>query len=909
MSSPVPLAALAVLPERGDNTAVAVRTIEAGTAVVLPGAAEPVRLPHTVPEGHRFAVAAVPRGAGLLSWNTPFATAERDLAPGDYVCTGRMLEVLRERRMAGAFPGRPNARNRPLDPYVLDEAALPPGRPVEPHPEPGTFLGFDRGRGRGAGTRNHLVVLGMSSSTASFAEALAARFTGGASGGCDGVAAVAHTEGGTGRPGNNHELVLRTLGGFLAHPNAGAVLMVDAPGAEPSAAAVLRHLAEHGRPRPAVPHAVLTRTGSFAQDLDRGAETVRGWLPRLAAARRTELPLAGLRIALQCGGSDAFSGVSANPLAGAVARELIRHGGGAVLAETDELIGAERYLLDNVRDAATARRFLAAVERFKEQVARHGHTAETNVSGGNLHRGLYNIVIKSIGAARKRDPAVRLDHVLEYAEPLPGPGYAFMDSPGNDLESVAGQVASGCNLVFFTTGNGSITNFPFVPTVKLVSTTGRYRRLAAEMDVNAGAYLDGEPMAGLTARTFELAVRVASGERTAGERARHSQVSIWRDWRQTRPLPLLARGAAAAPAELADRELPGRPLPARAGAAAPDTGFLGLDGGAGPLPDQVALIMPTSICSGRIALRLAERLHRHPLRPSRFTRVVALPHTEGCGASGGPSEDTYARTVVGHLTHPLVRAALLLEHGCEKTHNDYFRERLAEAGADPGAFGWASIQGDGGLEAVAERVAAWFDGVLAAAAPLRTAPAPPGALRVALHAHGPVPDEAARAFGRFGAALVAAGGTVVVPSVSPLTASDAFLAEALGPGAAAPGPTLAYGQRALTPGWQVMRAPTEHWTETLTGLGATGAHLVAGHVTGTPPPAHRMVPLLRASADPGTLAAHGPDVDLRLRPDGSDWAQGLLEAAAAVASRERVPAASGPDVGFQVTRGLLGVSI
>ena len=133
---------------------------------------------------------------------------------------------------------------------------------------------------------------------------------------------------------------------------------------------------------------------------------MRGLLPLAATARRTDEPLSELKIALQCGGSDAFSGVSANPLIGWVARELTAHGGAAVLAETDELIGAESYVLENVRDLDTARRFLAAIERFKELVGFHGHTAEGNPSGGNNYRGLYNISIKSIGAAAKRDPGV-----------------------------------------------------------------------------------------------------------------------------------------------------------------------------------------------------------------------------------------------------------------------------------------------------------------------------------------------------------------------------------------------------------------------------------------------------------------------------------------------------------------------
>ena len=216
-----------------------------------------------------------------------------------------------------------------------------------------------------------------------------------------------------------------------------------------------------------------------------------------------------------------------------MARELIRYGGAANLAETDELIGAEPYMMLNVRDADTAATFLTTIERFQERVAWHGHSAAGNPSGGNKYRGLYNIVLKSIGAAMKRQPDVRLDHVIPYSAPMKAPGYYFMDSPGNDLESIAGQVASGCNMIYFVTGNGSITNFPFVPTIKIVTTTRRYELLSRDMDVNAGRYLDGMPMDELGVETLELTRRAASGERTVGEKAGHAQVQLWRDWRQT----------------------------------------------------------------------------------------------------------------------------------------------------------------------------------------------------------------------------------------------------------------------------------------------------------------------------------------------------------------------------------------
>ena len=252
--------------------------------------------------------------------------------------------------------------------------------------------------------------------------------------------------------------------------------------------------------------------------------------------------------------------MSGNPLAAYVAKEVIRYGGCANLAETDELIGSEAYVLQNVRDLTTARTFLDTIERFKERVSWHGHSAEGNPSGGNNFRGLYNIAIKSIGAAMKRHPDVCLDYVINYSELMENPGYYFMDSPGNDLESIAGQVASGSNMIFFVTGNGSITNFPFVPTIKIVTTTGRYEMLTKDMDVNAGAYLDGTPMEELGESMLDLTVDVASGERSVGEKAGHSQVSLWRDWKQTGPVDL-------GPLLTASELKSGEPIPIQTSAA------------------------------------------------------------------------------------------------------------------------------------------------------------------------------------------------------------------------------------------------------------------------------------------------------------------------------------------------------
>jgi altronate dehydratase len=583
-----------------------------------------------------------------------------------------------------------------------------------------------------------------------------------------------------------------------------------------------------------------------------------------------------------------------------VSGEVVRNGGGANLAETDELIGAERYVLKNVRDLATAKRFLSVVERFKERVSWHGHTAEDNPSGGNNFRGLYNISIKSIGAAMKKHPDVRIDRVIEYAQRMDEGGFYFMDSPGNDLESVAGQVASGANMIFFTTGNGSITNFPFVPTIKFVTTTGRYDLLSRDMDVNAGAYLDGTPMDDLGRETFERTLRAASGERTVGERAGHAQVSIWRDWKQTSSenLDHLEN----------EKEPDGEPLPAKSGAPDVEFSFEALKSGRGPVVDQVGLIMPTSLCSGQISRRIADRLNEKDATQGKVTRFVALPHTEGCGVSAGSAETIYSRTVLGHLASPSVRFGLLLEHGCEKTHNDYFRNRLREAGVDRSRFGWASVQLDGGIDSVVAKVEGWFDEVLQDAPTLECENVGPEALRLGLYASGHVSDEAALSLAEVTLTVVDSGGTVVVPERAAVLSSPAYLGAVLGDHPVEN--TLAYGEVATKPGLHVMEAPTDHWVETATGLGATGVEVMLARVVGRPLQAHRMIPLVQISSDPETSEKYVEDLDVELEGNSTLWTEQMLEAVAAVASREYTPRLFGAgNTDFQFTRGLLGVSM
>ena len=369
------------LPLPGDNVAIATRRLEAGTTIRYGDYS--FGLDHTIMEGHRFAIKPIEAGELLLSWELPFGAATCSIGPGAYLCNVGMLEALGIRSLDFDLPDEPNFEDR-IESYQLDEASYQAGEQVETYAEGSSFSGYARGPDRGVGTRNYIIILGTSSQAATYARLLAERMQEAAkSSPIDGVVAIAHTEGGGMEAPNNQELLLRTLAGFMVHPNVGAVLAVDR-GTEAVTNQMLKdYMAVHSYPLDQVVHYFMTLGGNLEAHLEEGEKLIGKWFEGANRARREEHALSHMKIALQCGGSDAFSGISGNPLVSWVAREVIRYGGAANLAETDELIGAEPYMLQNIRDVETAQKFLHMIERFKERVSWHGTSAEGNPSGGN----------------------------------------------------------------------------------------------------------------------------------------------------------------------------------------------------------------------------------------------------------------------------------------------------------------------------------------------------------------------------------------------------------------------------------------------------------------------------------------------------------------------------------------------
>jgi altronate dehydratase len=496
--------------------------------------------------------------------------------------------------------------------------------------------------------------------------------------------------------------------------------------------------------------------------------------------------------------------------------------------------------------------------------------------------------------------------VIEYAQPLreiAEPGFTFMNGPGNDLEGIAGQVAAGCNLIIFVTGNGSVTNFPFIPTLKITTTTRRHELLINEMDINAGRYLDGEPMGKLVAESFSLTIATASGRKTKGEHAGHSQVSLWRNWPQTNDSHL---------AELGRRVLPdGVPLRhatgvTSAGGTAPllevfctETGFA---------TERVALVLPNSLCSSQISRLAANRMNEKQIgRAHGISRFVALAHTEACGSSGAALFRTLARTYRGYITHPNVAAALLLEHGCEKITNDVMRHELESAGLPIDRFGWASVQLDGGIAKSLDKIEAWFTNKLASLTPATRVPGNLGSLNVGMMTDAQVSDVTAMALASVTNTIVNLGGSLLIPETDAILANPAFLTAVLGsPPSRA---TLAYGQPISQPGLHIVASETDHWVENLTGMGGCGAHLVLAVVSKHSRQGHPLLPVIQVAESSQRKMIAVEDNDLILAGDANEDEHAIEELIAAVARAERMPVANAQGfVDFQFTRGLLGVT-
>jgi len=478
-----------------DNVVVARADILPGTAV--PG--EGVTCGDHVPRGHKLATQAIADGEPIRKFDQIIGFASEAIAPGAHVHVHNVEMAAFERDHAIG------ATQKPTD-YVTGGHQA-------------TFQGFRRESG-GVGTRNYVGVLTSVNCSATVARYIAAAFDGGVGLAdfphVDGVVALTHSTGcGMADSGDGYANLQRTLWGYARHPNFAGILMVGL-GCEVNQIDFL--LEAYGIERgPLFRTMNIQTTRGTRRTVDAAVQMIREMLPHANEARRSTVPASELKLALQCGGSDAYSGITANPALGATADLLVRHGGTACLAETPEIYGAEHLLTRRAVSAEVAEKLLARIRWWEDYTARNGGEMNNNPSPGNKAGGLTTILEKSLGAAAKGGTTNLVD-VYRYAEPITAQGFVFMDSPGYDPCSITGEVAGGCNVVCFTTGRGSVSGFKPAPCIKIATNTAMYEHMAEDMDVNCGAIADGAATIDDKGREiFDLVLRVASGEKSKSE--------------------------------------------------------------------------------------------------------------------------------------------------------------------------------------------------------------------------------------------------------------------------------------------------------------------------------------------------------------------------------------------------------
>jgi altronate hydrolase len=479
-----------------DNVVIARRQLLSGTALEDQG----ITVQGLVPPGHKVSTAAIAAGQAVRRYNQVIGHATQAIAPGQHVHTHNLAFATFEREHSFCAGATPTA-------YV---------------PQPATFQGIVRHDGRVA-TRNYIGVLTSVNCSATVARAIADHFRRdirpealAAFPNVDGVVALTHGMGcATASDGEELLVLRRTLGGYARHANFAGVLIVGL-GCETNQIQGL--VAQEGLAEGAWLRTFnIQDSGGTARTVARGVAIVNEMLPHANRVQRVPVPASHLVVGLQCGGSDGYSGISANPALGAAVDRLVQHGGSAVLSETPEVYGGEHLLTRRAASPAVAEKLLARIRWWEAYTARNGMQMDNNPSAGNKAGGLTTILEKSLGAIAKSGTTNLVD-VVEFAQPVTARGFVYMDTPGYDPVSATGQVAGGANLICFTTGRGSAYGCAPSPSLKLATNTALWQRQEEDIDINCGGIVDGtETVDEAGERIFQLMLATASGQRTKSE--------------------------------------------------------------------------------------------------------------------------------------------------------------------------------------------------------------------------------------------------------------------------------------------------------------------------------------------------------------------------------------------------------
>jgi altronate hydrolase len=480
-----------------DHVAVALADVGRGDRV----GSEGLVAQSIVPKAHKIALRRIAKGEAIRKFGLIIGHASKDIAAGEHV----HVHNLAFSRSSARHRIRASGRNIAMP---IDEVKAR------------TFEGFVRSDGR-VGTRNYLLVMATVNCSATVAKLIAERFRNhvntGALGSIDGIVAITHQHGCSFRAdGPGMAILQRTLAGYATHPNVAGTLLVGL-GCEDNQVESL--LSSAGLRRSATLRTLVVQDeGGTSASVRAGIEMAQEMLHHTCSIPRQTVPASHLQVGLQCGGSDAFSGISANPALGRAVDLLIAQGGTAILSETPEIFGAEDLLLERVVRPEVGEKLLQQLAWWQRQARSDKGSLNNNPSVGNKAGGLTTILEKSLGAVAKAG-TTELQEVYHYAERIQRAGLVFMDSPGYDPVSATGQVAAGANLICFTTGRGSCFGCKPAPSLKLATNTPMFRLMSEDMDLNCGEILDGtSTIEALGGRIFELMLETASGRITSSER-------------------------------------------------------------------------------------------------------------------------------------------------------------------------------------------------------------------------------------------------------------------------------------------------------------------------------------------------------------------------------------------------------
>ena len=475
-----------------DNVVIASMVLGRGDEV------EGLTLCDPIPVGHKIATQALAKGSAVRKFGQIIGYAAEDIVAGAHLHTHN----IEFRPTEGAYE------------FGTDRSpVLQVSEAEQDH-----FMGYKRANGI-VGTRNYIAIVTSVNCSATAARRIADAFGPAelaAYPNVDGVVAFVHGTGcGMAGNGEGFEALQRVMWGYARHPNHGGVLMVGL-GCEMNQIDWL--LEAYGIEQgPLFQTMNIQNVAGLQKTIDTGIEKVKAMLPLVNDISRTKCPASELKVALQCGGSDAWSGVTANPALGEACDLLAAQGGTGVLAETPEIYGAEHLLTRRAVDQVTGERLVGMIKWWENYTARNHGSMDNNPSPGNKQGGLSTILEKSLGAAAKGGTSPLMG-VYKYAEPVRAKGFTFMDSPGYDPASVTGQIAGGCNIVCFTTGRGSAFGSKPAPTIKLATNTTMYQRMTDDMDINCGDILSDQISVQEKGRQiYEMILRVASGEQTKSE--------------------------------------------------------------------------------------------------------------------------------------------------------------------------------------------------------------------------------------------------------------------------------------------------------------------------------------------------------------------------------------------------------